>query len=102
MTGTFTTSPGPDFGGALAAMLAAERPAVSPVGIAISPQAEDILRLEHDLLSRADMFFNALCGLPFIVDPRLSVDMIDVYYDRVAWDKRCAQQRMRDAERIPN
>ena len=92
MTGTFTTSPGSDFGGALAAMLAAERPAASPVGTAISSQAEDILRLEHHLPSRTDRFFNALCGLSFIVDQRLSVDMIDVYYDRVAWDKRSAAE----------
>jgi hypothetical protein len=102
MTGTCTTSPAPDFSGAFAAMLAAARPPVSPVGVAISPQAEAILRREHDRPSHADMFFEALCGLPFVVDPRLSVDKSEVYYDRVAWDKRCAQQRMWDAERIPN
>lgn len=83
-------------------MMAAARPAASPVGAAISPQAEAILRREHDRPHHADMCFEALCGLPFLVDPRLSVDKSEAYYDGVAWDKRCAQQRIWDAERIPN
>lgn len=67
-----------------------------PVGVAIGPHA-------HSLLLRTnrsqDIPYNHFeTGIPMLVDPRLSLDQNEVYYDLSSWKDRVAEQQAWDAE----
>ena len=59
-----------------------------PIGVAVSPHADAILK-RHENPSR--------WNIPRIVDPRLTLDRNEVYYDHEAWRARCKEQREWDA-----
>lgn len=101
MMGTCTAVAGLDFADALTAMISAQRRTPLIVGIAIGPAAETLLRRE--CAESADCSFASVFGgVPLLVDPRMPIDQSEVYYDREAWNKRCREQRIWDAKRIPN
>lgn len=61
---------------------------IAPVGVAACPQVSELIKHAE----------GQACKIPIqqIVDPRLSRDITEVYYDREQWHARCEEQRKWD------
>ena len=67
-----------------------------PVGVAMSPRTKAMLYRQMPVTGATSMF-DSLGGVPLLIDPRMTSEKSEAYYDREAWHARCKEQREWDA-----
>lgn len=68
------------------------------VGFAVSPHTMSLLQHSNKM---PDAIHRGIVSMacPIIVDPRLTLETSEVYFDEMAWKARCLDQRIWDAQR---
>lgn len=61
-----------------------------PVGVAMSPRTKAILDLQLPAAHHTEVF--SIAGAGILIDPRMTTDKSEAYYDREAWRARCKEQ----------